>query len=44
MSIGLVLLANGTASDEVLHKGGEAGPPEISFQNRFGAKDTHVTR
>ena len=44
VSVGLVLLANGTTSDEVLHKGGEARPPEIPFQKRFGAKDTHVSR
>ena len=44
VSVGLVLLADRTTSDEVFHKGGEARPPEILFQNRFGAKDTHVTR
>ena len=44
VSIGLVLLANGTTNDEMFHKGGEAWPPEILFQNRFGVKDTHVTR
>ena len=42
--IGFVLLANGTASDKVFDKGGEAWPPEIPFQNCLGAKDTHVTR
>ena len=42
--IGFVLLADGAASDEVFDKGREAQPPEISFQNRLGAKDTHVTR
>ena len=42
--IGLVLLADGTTSDEVLHKGRETWPPEIPFQKCFGAKDTHVTR
>ena len=44
VSVGLVLLADGTPSDEALYKGGEAWPPEIPFQNCFGAKDTHVTR
>ena len=44
VSVGLVLLADGAASDEVLHKGGEAWPPEIPFENCFGVKDTHVTR
>ena len=43
MSVGLILLADGAASDKVFHKGGEARPPEIPFQNRFGVKDTHVT-
>ena len=41
---GFVLLADGTASDKVFDKGGEAGPPEIPFQNCLGAKDTHVSR
>ena len=44
MSVGLILLADGTASDEVFHKGGETRPPEIPLQNCFRAKDTHVTR
>ena len=42
--IGFVLLADGTASDKVFDKGGEARLPEIPFQNCLGAKDTHVTR
>ena len=44
MSVGFVLLADRTTSDEVLDKGGETWPPEIPFQNCFGAKDTHMTR
>ena len=44
VSVGLVLLTNRAASDKVLHKGGEARPPEIPFENRLGVKDTHVTR
>ena len=44
VSVDLVLLADGTTCDEVFYKGGEARPPEIPFQNCFGAKDTHVTR
>ena len=44
MSVGRVLLADGTTSDEVLHKGGETRPPKIPLQNCLGAKDTHVTR
>ena len=42
--VGLVLLADGAASDKVLHKGGEARPPEIPFQYCFGVKNTHMTR
>ena len=42
--VGLVLLADGAASNKVLHKGGEAWPPEIPFQYCFGAKNTHMTR
>ena len=42
VSVGLVLLADGTTSDEVFYKGGEARPLEIPFQNCFGAEDTHV--
>ena len=44
MSIDLVLLANGTTRNEVFYEGGEAWPPEIPFQDRLGAKDTHMTR
>ena len=44
MGVDLVLLANGTACDEVLHEGGETWPPEIMFQNGFSMKDTHVAR
>ena len=43
MHIGLVLLTDGTTSDKVFDKGREAWPPEVPFQNRFGAKDTHMT-
>ena len=42
VSVGLALLADGTTSNEVLYEGGEAWPPEITFQNCFGAKYTHV--
>ena len=44
MRVGLVLLADGAAGDKVLYEGGETWPPEIPFQERFGMKDTHVTR
>ena len=42
--IGLVLLADRAASDKVLHESGEARPPEIPFQDCFGAKNTHMTQ
>ena len=42
--VGLVLLADGAAGNKVFHEGGEAWPPEIPFQDCFGAKDTHVTQ
>ena len=42
--VGLILLANGAASDKVFHEGGETRPPEIPFQDRLGMEDTHVTR
>ena len=44
MHVGLVLLASGAASDKVFHKGREAQPPEILFQDHFGMKNTHMTR
>ena len=44
MCVGLVLLADGTASDKVFYEGGETWPPEILFQDCFGMKDTHMTR
>ena len=44
MSVGLVLLADGAAGDKVFDKGREARPPEITFQNCLGVKDTHMTR
>ena len=40
----LVLLADRTTSDEVLYKGGETWPPEVSFQDSFGMKDPHMSR
>ena len=42
--VGLVLLADGTTGDKMLHEGGEARPPEISLQDCFHTKNTHVTQ
>ena len=44
MCVGLVLLADRAASDEVLCEGGETWPPETLFKDHFGTKDTHVTQ
>ena len=43
MHVGLVLLADGAASDKVLHEGRKAWPPEIPLQDRFGMKNPHMT-
>ena len=42
VGVGLVLLTDRTASNEVLHEGGETRPPEVSFQDCFGTKDSHM--
>ena len=42
--IDFVLLADRTASNKVFHKGREAWPPEILFQDCLGMKDTHMTQ
>ena len=44
MSVDLVLLANHTTHNEVFDKSGEAWPPEVTFKDSFGVKDTHVSR
>ena len=44
VGVSLVLLTDRTASDEVLHKGGETWPPEVLFQDCFGMKDPHMSR
>ena len=44
MSMDLVLLANGTASDKVVNKHRESRPPEVTFNNSFGVKTSEVTR
>ena len=43
MCAGLVLLANGTTSNEVVDKDREAGPPEVVFDNSFSAETAEVT-
>ena len=40
----LVLLADSTPSDKFGDKNGEARPPEITFNNCFGAEAAKVTR
>ena len=44
MGVDFVLLADGTAIDEVFDKGSKARPPEVSFKNHFCMEDTHVAR
>ena len=43
MHVGFVLLADGAASNKMLHEGGEARPPEVLLQDCFGMKDTDIT-
>ena len=42
MGVDLILLTDGTAVDEVFHKGGETWPPKITFKDSFGAEDAHI--
>ena len=42
--VGLVLLTDRTAGDEVLYEGGETRPPEVPFKDCFGTKDSHMSR
>ena len=44
MSVNLVLLANSTPRNEMLYKGRESQPPEVVFEDGFGAEDAHVTQ
>ena len=41
--MGLVLLTNSTTSNEVVDKHGESGPPEVTFDDHFGAESSKVT-
>ena len=40
----LVLLADRTTGDEVFDEGRETRPPEVPFQDCFGAKDPHMSQ
>ena len=44
VGVSLVLLTDRTASDKVLHEGGETRPPEVLFQDCFHTKDSHMSR
>ena len=44
MGVNLVLLANSTTCNEMLDKSGKAQPPEVVFNDRLGAEDSHVPR
>ena len=43
MDVDFVLLTEGTSIDEVFYKGRETGPPRVTFKDRLGVEDTHVT-
>ena len=38
MGDGLILLADGTASNKIQDKDSKTRPPEVSFDNHFGVK------
>ena len=42
MSVDFILLADGTAINEVFDKQGATRPPEITFEDDLSVKDTHV--
>ena len=42
MSVNLILLADGAASDEIFHKGGETRPPKVTVEDGLGVEDTHM--
>ena len=44
MGINLVLLADCTAIDKVLDKGGKTRPPVVAFKDSLCAEDIHMTR
>ena len=44
MGVYFVLLAYGTASDEVIDEGRQSRPPEVTFDKGFGAKSAGVSK
>ena len=42
MSVNLILLADGAASNEIFHKGGETRPPKVTVEDGLGVEDTHM--
>ena len=43
MGVNLVLLTDGTASNEMFHERGETRPPEVPLQDLLGMKDSHMS-
>ena len=44
MHVDLILLANCTVSNEIFDKGRETWPPEVTFEDRLGVENSHVTQ
>ena len=44
MCANLVLLADGTACDEIINEYRKSWPPKITFNNGFGAKTSEMAR
>ena len=44
MHVVLILLANCTVSNEIFDKGRETWPPEVTFKDRLGVENSHVTQ
>ena len=44
MSTGLVLLANGTASNKVVNEYGKTQPPKVTLNNSLSSETYEVTR
>ena len=43
MGVDFVLLIEGTSINEVFYEGRETRPPKVTFKDRLGMEDTHVT-
>ena len=43
MDVDFVLLTEGASINEVFYEGRETGPPKVTFKDRHGVKNTHVT-